>query len=75
MSRAQLGGALICLGTVALAGLFIWGVAVENWLALAIPLALVFLSVLALAFWIGWTIATTKTEAPKPEPNETSESQ
>jgi hypothetical protein len=42
--------------------LFLYGIAVESYWALAIPLAAAFLFVLGLVFWIGWTILTVHTE-------------
>ncbi len=67
MDMSRLGGWLICLGTVVVAVLFIWGIIIRSYWAIAIPVMIGFLGVLALGFWIGWTIATTVTEAPKPE--------
>ena len=67
MDRSRIGGVLICLGTVTLAGLFIWGIVIGSYWAVAVPVIVLFLGILALAFWIGWTIATTATEVPKPE--------
>jgi hypothetical protein len=68
MDKSRIGGALICLGTVALTGVFLWGIAVRNYWALAAPVLVAFLGVMALAFWIGWTMAVTETEAPVPQP-------
>jgi hypothetical protein len=70
MDRSRIGGALICLGTVVLSGLFLWGIAVRNYWALAIPVLVAFLGVMALGFWIGWTMAVTETEPPVVEPKE-----
>ena len=62
-SRAQ--GALICVGAVVVAALFLAGLLAESYWALALPVALLVLGVLGLAFWVGWTIATVRVE---PEP-------
>ncbi len=43
--------------------LFLYGLAVESYWALALPLAALVLFVLGLVFWIGWTIATVHVEA------------
>jgi len=51
---------------------FIWGIALQNYWAIAIPVIIGFLGVLALGFWIGWTMAVTEIEAPKPELTEES---
>ena len=66
MDKSKLGGGLICLISVAAAALFLWGILVGNYWALAIPVLVGFLGVLALTFWIGWTIAVTEAEPPAP---------
>ena len=70
MDRSRIGGVLICLGTIVLSGLFLWGIAVRNYWALAIPILVAFLGVMALGFWIGWTMAVTETEPPIVQPKE-----
>jgi hypothetical protein len=62
-SRAQ--GGLICVAVVVLGTLFLGGVLRGSYWALAIPVLLLVGSVLGLAFWVGWTIATVRVE---PEP-------
>jgi hypothetical protein len=67
MNRFKVGGALICLGCIVLAGLFIWGlVAGEPWRfwAIAAPVIVAFLGALGIGFSIGRLMATTE-EAPK----------
>lgn len=70
MDRSRIGGALICVGTLALSGLFLWGIAVRNYWALAIPVVVAFLGIMALGFWIGWTMAVTEIEPPVVQPSE-----
>ena len=65
-SRAQ--GLLICVGTVVLAALFLLGIFQGAYWALAVPVGLLVLFVLGLAFWVGWTIATIRVE-PEPDPD------
>ncbi|MGH0037819.1 MAG: hypothetical protein ACQGVK_22545 [Myxococcota bacterium] len=60
-SRTQ--GWAICIGAGLLALLFILGVLNGSYLALAIPVAILTLFVLALAGWVGYTIATIQVEA------------
>ncbi len=67
MEKSRKVGVVICVGTVLVSVAFIWGIALHNYWAVAIPVAIGFLAVLALAFWIGWTLAVTEIEAPKPE--------
>mgnify|MGYP006269483333 CR=1 FL=1 len=67
MNRFKVGGTLICIGCVVLAGLFIWGlVAGEPWRfwAIAAPVIVAFLGALGIGFSIGRLMATTE-EAPK----------
>jgi len=59
-SRIQ--GLTLCLGSFAAALLFIIGVFAKNWWALAIPVAIGFLWLLGLGFWIGWTLLTIQVE-------------
>ncbi len=61
-------GAVFCLALLGAAVVFIWGVSVQSYWALAIPVAIGFLGILGLGFWIGWTILTIKTTPPAPEP-------
>lgn len=68
-SRAQ--GGLICVGAVVVGALFVLGLLVRSYWALALPVAAVVFFVLGLVFWVGWTIATIHVEpepAPEPEP-------
>ncbi len=67
MQKSRIVGALICLGAI-LAGIaFIAGIALQYdmvvW-AIAVPVIIGFFVVLALGFWIGWTMAVTKIEVP-----------
>ncbi len=64
MDRSRLYGFIICICIVIVATLFIVGVLSKSYWALAIPVAIITLGVLALGFWIGWTIVMLKTEAP-----------
>jgi hypothetical protein len=56
-------GGLVCLGAVLGGALFLYGIAVRSYWALALPLAAGVLFVLGLVFWIGWTILTVHVEA------------
>lgn len=56
-------GGLVCLGAALAAALFLYGIAVESYWALALPLAVGVLFVLGLVSWIGWTILTVHVEA------------
>ena len=63
---SRLQGAILCLVTVAAAVLFLIGIFMKSYWALAIPVAVGFLWLLGLAFWIGWTLLTIKVN-PKEE--------
>ncbi len=61
--RSRILGGLVCLAAVAGGALFLYGVVINSYWALAIPVAALLLFVLGLVFWIGWTIATVQVEA------------
>ncbi|MFQ6111429.1 MAG: hypothetical protein ACE5LX_05285 [Nitrospinota bacterium] len=77
--RSRAYGLLICIGTVVAAIFFIWGIKNQSYWAVAIPVIIGFLTLLGLAFWIGWTIVTIKSdvtplETTEPAPAEEPES-
>jgi hypothetical protein len=61
--RSRALGGLVCLAAIAAAGLFLYGISVESYWALALPTAALVLFVLGLVTWIGWTILTVRAEA------------
>ena len=61
--RSRVLGGLLCVETAAAAALFLYGISVGSYWALALPIAALVLFVLGLVFWIGWTIATVQTSA------------
>jgi hypothetical protein len=65
---SRVWGGLFCAAMVILAVIFLWGISAQSYWALAIPVLIGFLGVLAMGFWIGWTILTIKTTPPAPEP-------
>ncbi len=74
MNRFKVGGTLICLGCIVLAGLFIWGlVAGGDWRfwAIAAPVIVAFLGALGIGFSIGRLMSTTE-KAPKTQTKEKS---
>jgi len=73
MQKSRVVGGLICLIMVAAGFAFVWGIVVESYWAVAIPVIIGFLGMLTLGFWIGWTMAVTKIEPP-PEATEESTS-
>jgi hypothetical protein len=65
---SRLWGGLLCVAIVIIAVIFLWGISAHSYWAVAIPVAIGFLGVLAMGFWIGWTILTIKTAPPAAEP-------
>lgn len=64
-SYSRVQGVLLCLSTVLAAVLFLVGLAMESYWAVAIPVAIGFFWLLGLGFWIGWTLVTIKVEPDK----------
>lgn len=64
---SKISGIILCLAALAVAAVFLWAVfqggAAGYW-AVAIPVAAGLLGILALIFWIGWTMLTTEAETP-----------
>ena len=54
---------MVCLATILALVLFLYGLSVQSYWALALPVAALLLFVLGLVFWIGWTIMTVRVEA------------
>ena len=65
---SRVWGGLLCAAIVVVAVIFLWGISAQSYWALAIPLMAGFLGVLAMGFWIGWTILTIKTAPTVAEP-------
>ncbi len=61
--RSRVLGGLVCLGAILGGALFLYGITLKSYWALALPLAAGVLFVLGLVFWVGWTIATVQVEA------------
>lgn len=76
MAKFRIGGAIISMGCLVLAGLFIWGlVAGEPWRfwAIAAPVIIGFSAALGIGFSIGRLMASTRIEeTPKHQPEEQS---
>ena len=64
-SNSRIQGFLLCLGVLIAAVLFFLGIFFKSYWALAIPVAIGFLWLLGLGFWIGWNILTIKVEPTK----------
>jgi hypothetical protein len=66
---SRLWGGLLCVAILIVALVFLYGISLQSYWALALPVMAGFLGVLAMGFWIGWTILTIKTAPPAPEPS------
>ncbi len=66
--RSRLYGAIICGSTLAIVAVLLDGVRRRSYWALAAPLLLTSLGILSIAFWIGWTLATTRLPPPELSP-------
>lgn len=60
LRRAKRTGLLICIGSTILGVMFLYGIALQSYWALAIPVAIAVFFVLGLAFSIGYTINTVR---------------
>lgn len=67
---SRIGGALVCLGSLAAAGVFAWGIYLRNYWAIAIPVILIALVILGLGFWIGLAMAMGEPDISLPPPKE-----
>lgn len=76
MAKFRIGGAIVSVGCLVLAGLFIWGlVAGEPWRfwAIAAPVIVGFSAALGIGFSIGRLMASTRIEeTPEHQPEEQS---
>jgi hypothetical protein len=61
--RSRALGGVVCLAAIAAGALFLYGIAIGSYWALALPVAAIVLFVLGLVTWIGWTILTVRVEA------------
>lgn len=71
---SRIWGGFLCAAILIVSVIFLWGISVQSYWALAIPVMLGFLGILAMGFWIGWTILTIKTAPPTAEPSPPSSS-
>jgi hypothetical protein len=55
----------LCIVTLAFGALFIYGLYIRNFWALAVPAALITLVILGAVFWVGIAIITTRSTLPE----------
>ncbi len=72
MQGSRLAGAVLVIVAVVAAALYIWGLTLQSYWALAVVVTIGFLGVLGLMVWVGITLLTARIELPEPtgtEPN------
>jgi len=62
---AKVKALLLCLVMIAVSALFVYGVYLRSYWALAIPAAAVTLVVLGMVFWVGVAIITSRSTLPE----------
>lgn len=67
MDRSKLMGVVIMAVAAGQMVLFLVGAARRSYAAIAVPVATALAGLSALAFWIGWTMATTESDLEGPE--------
>ncbi|MEE8436079.1 MAG: hypothetical protein V3S64_14935 [bacterium] len=64
---ARLIALSICVASIAMGLVFLYGVAIESYWALAFPVGVAVLSLSSMVFWIGWAIVMQRTTVSEPE--------
>ena len=55
----------LCIATLTLGALLLYGIYIKNFWALAVPAAVITLVVLGAIFWVGIAIITTRSTLPE----------
>jgi hypothetical protein len=66
---AKIKAFLLCLVTLGIAGLFVYGLVLKSYWAIAVPAAAVTLVLLGMVFWVGIAIITTRSTLPRVKGN------
>ena len=66
---AKIKASFLCLFALAIAIMFIYGIYIRNYWALAIPSAIITLVILGMIFWVGVAIITTRSTLPENKKN------
>lgn len=64
---ARLIALAICVVSIALGLVFLYGVAIQSYWALALPVGAAVLSLSSMVFWIGWAIVIQRASLPEVE--------
>jgi len=65
MDQGKIFGIVLCILAVALTAVFLWGLAQQQWWAVAIPVAALVVIAMTMLFWVGWTFFTTENGPPQ----------
>lgn len=66
---AKIKAFFLCLVTLGVAGLFVYGLVLKSYWAIAVPAAAVTLVFLGMVFWVGIAIITTRSTLPRVKGN------
>ncbi len=64
MDKSKMYGLLMCVAAAVVGWIFLSGIVQGKYWSLAVPVFAAVAGICVLAFWIGLTIVTTKTEEP-----------
>lgn len=65
MDQAKVFGGFLCFTAVALTAILLWGLAQQQWWAVALPVGALVVAVMTMLFWVGWTFITTDSGPPQ----------
>jgi|GEM_PF-2454991 uncharacterized membrane protein len=66
MQGSRLAGAVLVVVAVVAAALYVWGLTLQSYWALAAVVTVGFFAVLGLMVWVGITLLTARVELPEP---------
>ena len=66
MDRAKIGGIILCLLALLATVVILWGLVLQEWWAVAVPVAVLVVVCMTLLFWVGWTLFAAEVGPPPP---------
>lgn len=66
MDRAKIGGIALCFLALLATVVILWGLVLQEWWAVAVPVAVLVVVSMTLLFWVGWTLFATEVGPPPP---------
>lgn len=64
MDRGVIAGIALCLLALGITVVVLWGLSMQEWWAVAIPVAAMVVVSMTLLFWVGWTLISTEGGPP-----------